>query len=96
VHFIIFFLSTRQYANQYREGDALQALKDAETAVSLDPSYHRAHFRRIKALRKLEQHYSVSVALDQFQRDFPGVREFDAEIGKVRRENKRRGEHFRT
>lgn len=41
------------------EGDAMLALRDAEEAIRLDPGYHKAHFRRIKALRKLGQSFSV-------------------------------------
>ncbi|PRW39165.1 WD and tetratricopeptide repeats 1-like [Chlorella sorokiniana] len=52
-------------------GDAMCALKDAETAVCLDPSNSKAHYRRLQALRAAGMLQSATTAIRLFKQHFP-------------------------
>lgn len=52
-------------------GDAMCALRDAETAVCLDPSNPKAHYRRLQALRAAGMLQSATTAIQLFKQHFP-------------------------
>ncbi|KAL4428996.1 hypothetical protein ABPG77_006035 [Micractinium sp. CCAP 211/92] len=53
------------------EGDALCALRDAETAVCLEPGGMKAHYRRAQALRAAGMLQSAAAAVRLFKQQFP-------------------------
>ncbi|KAK9863498.1 hypothetical protein WJX84_002533 [Apatococcus fuscideae] len=53
------------------EGDAWFALLDSEQAMVLEPSFHKAHVRRVKALKALGRLKVARTAVRQYKADFP-------------------------
>ena len=54
-----------------RYGDVYAALKDCYTALSFDPSNHKAHLRQANCLHQLKWHKLARECILQFQQRFP-------------------------
>jgi WD and tetratricopeptide repeat-containing protein 1 len=54
-----------------RYGDVYAALKDCYTALSFDPSNHKAHLRQANCLLQLKWHNLAKECIQQFQQRFP-------------------------
>lgn len=61
-------------------GDAMWALKDCEIALKLEPSLAKAHYRRIQALKALNQLQAAYSAIEAFQARFPTAGEDAARL----------------
>ncbi|KAL0048474.1 hypothetical protein WJX82_004068 [Trebouxia sp. C0006] len=61
-------------------GDAMWALKDCEIALKLEPSLAKAHYRRIQALKALNQMQAAYTAIEAFQARFPTAGEDAARL----------------
>ncbi|KAL0042807.1 hypothetical protein WJX79_000477 [Trebouxia sp. C0005] len=61
-------------------GDAMWALKDCEIALKLEPGLAKAHYRRIQALKALNQIQAAYSAIEAFQARFPTAGEDAARL----------------
>lgn len=52
-------------------GDVYAAIKDCHTALKLDPSYIKAHFRLARALLELQHLKEANVCLEELKKRFP-------------------------
>jgi WD and tetratricopeptide repeat-containing protein 1 len=59
------------YLKRQWYGDVYAALKDCYTALSFDPSNHKAHLRQANCLLQLKWHNLAKECIQQFQQRFP-------------------------
>ena len=61
---------------QYREGDMYAALRDAESALALCPSYQKALRRRLRCLQHLSWNKVANHLLHKYAEQYPADNEF--------------------